>query len=90
MSSRKSSSPKSVGSPSMLTTAQVADRIGLSANGLRVRRMRGGGPPFIDLGGGTIRYPLASLELWMRERYRDPEADARRRAAVALALAPSE
>lgn len=55
----------------LLTPATVADMLGIKLQSLRVRRMRGQGPPFIRLGAGpTSRcaYRASDIARWIAER----------------------
>ena len=56
----------------LLTTDQLADRWGLSANRLRQWRVAGTGPNFLKLGDGPkapVRYRLEDIEEFERDRY---------------------
>lgn len=57
----------------MLTTRQVAERLGVSPRTVQDWRYRGGGPPGVALGRKTVRYSEAELETWLAEK-RDQEA----------------
>lgn len=56
----------------MLTTEQLADRWGLSANRLKQWRTEGKGPGFVKLGDGPkapVRYKLEDIEEFEKDRY---------------------
>lgn len=58
-------------SPKLLSPRHVADLLGIRPQSLRVRRMRGAGPPFIRLGNGpTSRcaYRAEEVVRWISER----------------------
>lgn len=55
----------------LLSPAIVADLLGIKTQSLRVRRMRGAGPPFIRLGAGLtsrVAYREADVTRWIAER----------------------
>lgn len=56
--------------------AQAARRISLTERALTEMRRRGGGPPYIRLGGplGRIRYDVRELDAWMRAQQHDSHA----------------
>jgi predicted DNA-binding transcriptional regulator AlpA len=49
-----------------LTEFQVADLLGLGAWTLTKWRKRGKGPPFLQIGRNTVRYPRRELRAWVR------------------------
>ena len=51
----------------VLRTDAAAAYVGLSASTLEKRRLTGGGPRFIRLGGRSIGYEIAALDAWLRE-----------------------
>lgn len=58
-------------SPLLLTSEQVASRLGIKPQSLRIRRMRGQGPPFVRLSDSpTARafYRASELESWLASR----------------------
>ena len=55
--------------PVVLTTKEAAQRLRLSSSWLAKARMRGDGPPFIQI-GRAIRYTEAALIQWMKSRQR--------------------
>jgi hypothetical protein len=54
----------------LLTTDDVALRLGVSRHALEQWRGRGVGPPFIRVGDTRVRYALADLNTWLRQRVR--------------------
>jgi len=55
---------------------EEASRItGVPACTLATWRSRGGGPPFLKLGGRTVRYQRRALFAWMAEHCRTNTAD---------------
>lgn len=66
--------------PANLTTAELANRLGLTAHSVTVRRNRGGDlPPSFRI-GRNIRYRLEDVERWEQEQV---EKETARRAAAA-------
>lgn len=55
----------------LLTTRQVADRLGLSPGTLENWRRAGKGPPWQKLGPRMVRYPSDSVEKWVNERSKE-------------------
>jgi predicted DNA-binding transcriptional regulator AlpA len=55
--------------PVVLTPKEAAQRLRLSSSWLAKARMRGDGPPFIQI-GRAIRYTEAALIQWMKSRQR--------------------
>jgi excisionase family DNA binding protein len=53
----------------MLTTRQVAERLGVSIRTVETWRYRGEGPPGVSLARKAVRYPEAALEAWLAERW---------------------
>lgn len=51
----------------MLSTAEVATRLGLSISYLNKLRVEGGGPPFVKIGTRVI-YDGADLNAWLASR----------------------
>ena len=51
-----------------LTTVQVADWLGVSAEWLQIGRHKGYGPPFAKLGPNLIRYRVSEIRRWLDER----------------------
>ncbi|MGA7992997.1 MAG: hypothetical protein WCC53_16330 [Thermoanaerobaculia bacterium] len=57
----------------LLTSEQVAGILGIRVQSLRVRRMRGQGPPFVRLSDSPtarVYYPEAELLVWLDARPR--------------------
>jgi predicted DNA-binding transcriptional regulator AlpA len=55
----------------LLTPKEAADYLRLSLSWLAKARMRGDGPPYIEIGErGPIRYAEAALLQWMKSRQR--------------------
>jgi len=52
----------------LLTSSQVAKRLLLTEQMLRVWRKQGTGPPYFKLGHHTVRYSVADLEIWLAEK----------------------
>jgi predicted DNA-binding transcriptional regulator AlpA len=55
--------------PAVLTPKEAAQRLRLSSSWLAKARMRGDGPPYIQI-GRAIRYTEAALIQWMNSRQR--------------------
>jgi len=54
-----------------LTTRELADRIGVSPELVKIWRKRGTGPRWMKLGdaqNSPVRYPIAEVERWEREQ----------------------
>lgn len=49
----------------LLTTAEVAVRLGLSVKTLQNWRCGGCGPRYLKIGGGAVRYPLVEVNAWI-------------------------
>ena len=73
-------SPKSITQPassttqasynqSILTPKQAAAMLNLSTSWLAKQRLKGGGPPYIKM-GGAVRYNASILQEWMRGKQR--------------------
>jgi predicted DNA-binding transcriptional regulator AlpA len=58
----------------VLNTRQAAERCGLSPRTLEKRRVVGGGPQFVRL-GGAVRYRLEDLEAWIAANRRRSTSD---------------
>lgn len=58
----------------LLNTRQAAARCGLSPRTLEKRRVVGGGPLFVRL-GGAVRYRLEDLEAWIAANRRRSTSD---------------
>jgi hypothetical protein len=53
----------------MLTPKQAAGVLNLSTSWLAKQRLKGGGPPYIKM-GGAVRYNASILQEWMRGKQR--------------------
>jgi hypothetical protein len=58
----------------VLDTRTAADFLGVSPRTLEGFRVRGGGPPFVKI-GGAVRYRLRSLETYLEQRERASTCD---------------
>ena len=65
---------------SVLNTRAAAAFLGVSPRTLEGFRVRGGGPPFVKI-GGAVRYRLASLEEYLQDQERTSTSDPGRGAA---------
>ena len=54
--------------PIYISEVQASKLSGLSVHWFRRKRWAGGGPKYLKLGGGTVRYPLQPLLSWLEER----------------------
>jgi predicted DNA-binding transcriptional regulator AlpA len=61
----------------LLTTRQAASMLGLSGRTLEGFRLKGGGPPYKQLGGRTVRYQANELRAWIASRSAPHTAKAR-------------
>jgi predicted DNA-binding transcriptional regulator AlpA len=52
----------------LLSTAELAEVLGCSVAWLELRRMNGGGPPYIRVSHRRVRYKVSDLEQWLRSR----------------------
>jgi hypothetical protein len=55
--------------PTLLTVADVSDRLGVSVSYLNKLRGSGGGPPFVKIGTRVV-YDPADLAAWLEGRKR--------------------
>lgn len=53
---------------------EAAERLGLEASTLANMRWRGGGPPYLKV-GGRVRYRLSDLADWLDEQIRRSTSD---------------
>lgn len=63
------STAKTIQSDALLTPKQTAAVLNLSTSWLAKQRLKGGGPPYIKM-GGAVRYNAAILQEWMRGKQR--------------------
>tara|TARA_R110002124_G_scaffold160502_1_gene327758 strand:- start:11787 stop:11990 length:204 start_codon:yes stop_codon:yes gene_type:complete len=49
----------------LMGTPQAAQYIGLATSTLETKRTRGGGPKFIKMPSGTVRYRKSDLDDWI-------------------------
>lgn len=54
----------------LLTTTEVAERLGVTKQTLRNWREAGTSPPFILLSPKVLRYPADQLQVWLAEHTR--------------------
>ncbi len=66
----------------LLTQSEVAERLGTSERFLEVRRVTGGGPPFVKV-GRIVRYRPAAVDAWIEQRERTSTSDPGRDADAA-------
>ncbi len=59
----------------LVSTKQAAQYLGTSERFLEIRRMKGGGPPFIRVSAKTIRYRRSDLDSWVESRVRQSTSD---------------
>jgi len=59
----------------LLKQSEVAERLGTSERFLEVRRVTGGGPPYVKV-GRAVRYRPAAVDAWIEERERTSTSDA--------------
>ena len=52
----------------ILRTSQAAQYVGLSPSTLEKKRLTGGGPRFIRLGGRAVGYDIRDLDSWLDEQ----------------------
>jgi hypothetical protein len=72
--STKSLGPAASSTPSaihqvLLTPKQAAALLNLSPSWLAKQRLKGGGPPYMKM-GGAVRYNAVSLQEWMKGKQR--------------------
>ena len=68
MSSKMLGQPAS-STPLVLTPKQAAALLNLSTSWLAKQRLKGGGPPYIKM-GGAVRYNATILQEWMKGKQR--------------------
>jgi predicted DNA-binding transcriptional regulator AlpA len=74
MSSKSTSQPASstataTHNQTVLTPKQAAALLNLSTSWLAKQRLKGGGPPYIKM-GGAVRYNATVLQEWMKGKQR--------------------
>lgn len=60
----------------LLTTAEVAAILKCHKNHLEQLRVKGGGPEFVKLGPGTVRYRRGAIDAWIDARTRRSTSEA--------------
>jgi predicted DNA-binding transcriptional regulator AlpA len=70
MSSPPQSDPALARWDELLTPKDAAKILKVSLSWLAKARMRGDGPPFIKVGGRSVRYIASALFQWMKSRQR--------------------
>jgi excisionase family DNA binding protein len=68
MSSKSLGRPAS-STPLVLTPKEAAALLNLSTSWLAKQRLKGGGPPYIKM-GGAVRYNATVLQEWMKGKQR--------------------
>jgi hypothetical protein len=63
------STPLTAINQAILTPKQAAALLNLSTSWLAKQRLKGGGPPYIKM-GGAVRYSAVSLQEWMKGKQR--------------------
>jgi predicted DNA-binding transcriptional regulator AlpA len=58
----------------MLREREVAEQLGVSERTLQGWRWRGGGPPFVRI-GGAVRYEPAEVRVWLEAQRRTSTSD---------------
>jgi len=51
--------------PQLLNAVEASVRLGLSPKTLANWRSSGGGPRFVKIGAGVVRYPVAEIDAWV-------------------------
>lgn len=69
---------------SLLTSAVLADELGVTESALAKWRVTGDGPPFLKLGHRLIRYPRSGVETWKLDKLRQRTCDRRQDQRPAL------
>ncbi len=68
--------------PILLTEKEVGQLIGFAPRTLQNWRSRGGGPPFVRVSKGCVRYRRQDIDAWAEERLRVSTADDAARGTV--------
>ena len=58
----------------LLTQSELAERLGTSERFLEVRRVTGGGPPYVKV-GRAVRYRPSAVDAWIEQRERTSTSD---------------
>jgi excisionase family DNA binding protein len=58
----------------LLTQSELAERLGTSERFLEVRRVTGGGPPYVKV-GRAVRYRPSAVDAWIQQRERTSTSD---------------
>jgi hypothetical protein len=69
-----SKSPVVLDTRAAVNTRAAAHILGVSPRTLEGKRVSGGGPPFVKI-GGAVRYRLASLEAYLQQQERASTSD---------------
>jgi hypothetical protein len=69
MSQPASTTPPASHNQLVLTPKQAAAQLNLSTSWLAKQRLKGGGPPYIKM-GGAVRYNATTLQEWMKGKQR--------------------
>ena len=59
----------------ILRTPEAAQYVGLSPSTLEKKRLAGGGPDFVRLGGRAVGYDRATLDSWLEGQRRTSTSD---------------
>jgi predicted DNA-binding transcriptional regulator AlpA len=59
----------------ILNQAVIAEWLGVTTKALEAWRYRGGGPPFIRVGGKLVRYRRGDVLAWLESRRRSSTSD---------------
>jgi predicted DNA-binding transcriptional regulator AlpA len=59
----------------LLTPKEAAKLLKVSVSWLAKARMQGDGPPYIQIGGRSVRYSVAVLIQWMKSRQRQSTSE---------------
>lgn len=60
----------SVPLPVLLSTAELAEMLGMTDRNVRLMRSEGVGPPFIKISARIVRYDRDAVMAWMHSRTR--------------------
>ncbi len=61
----------------ILRTGEAAEYVGLSASTLEKRRLTGGGPQFVKLGGRAVGYDIVALNEWLERQAQNSTSENR-------------